>query len=87
MNRVTSVSTPFRRLSRSPPTAVLELTAGTQSIGQVPMQLAAPGPDGRIKNSAQLPLANFPPGEYGMKITVTQGAAKEVREAKATIVD
>jgi VWFA-related protein len=69
------------------PTAVLELTAGTQSIGQVPMQLAAPGPDGRIKNSAQLPLANFPPGEYALKITVTQGTAKEVREAKATIVE
>jgi hypothetical protein len=61
--------------------------AGTQSVGQVPMQLSAPGPDGRIRNSAQLPLANFPPGEYGMKITVTQGAVKEVREAKATIVD
>jgi VWFA-related protein len=69
------------------PTAELELLSGAQSIGKVPMQLAAPGPDGRIRNSAQLPLASFPPGDYGLKITVTQGAAKEVREAKVRITD
>ena len=69
------------------PVAVLELSAGTQTIGQVPMQLAAPGPDGRIRNSAQLPLANFPPGDYGLKVIVTQGTAKEVREAKVKVID
>ena len=66
---------------------VLELLSGTQSIGQVPMELAAPGAEGRIKNSAQLPLANFPAGDYGLKVTVTQGSAKEVREAKVKIVE
>jgi VWFA-related protein len=69
------------------PVGELELLSGGQSIGRVPMQLAAPGPDGRIKNSAQLPLANFPPGEYGLRIMVTQGSAKEVREAKVKITD
>ena len=69
------------------PVAVLELSAGTQTIGQVPMQLAAPGPDGRIRNSAQLPLANFPPGDYGLKVIVTQGSAKEAREAKVKITE
>lgn len=69
------------------PVAVLELSAGPQTIGQVPMQLAAPGADGRIRNSAQLPLANFPPGDYGLKVIVTQGSAKEVREARVKITD
>ena len=69
------------------PTGSSSSSAGTQTIGQVPMQLAAPGPDGRIRNSAQLPLANFPPGDYGLKVIVTQGSAKEVREAKVKMTD
>jgi VWFA-related protein len=73
--------------SGSPISAVLELTQGTQAVGQVPMELAKPNAAGVIEQSSQLPLANFPPGSYGLRIAISQGAEKAVREATFTVVD
>jgi hypothetical protein len=67
--------------------AVLELTSGPQAIAQVPMELAKPNVAGVIEQSSQLPLANFPPGSYTVRITVTQGSARETREAAFTVVE
>lgn len=69
------------------PGATLELLHNGKPLAQAPLQLAAAGADGRIQHTAQLPLANFPPGEYGLRISVTQGSAKEVRDASFTVIE
>ena len=44
-------------------------------------------PDGRISHPGQLPLASFPPGDYVLRVTISQGAQKEAREAAFKVVD
>lgn len=71
----------------APPTGTLEILQGTQSLAQLPLQLPAPGGDARIQHTAQLPLENFPPGEYTLRVNVAQGDAKETRDASFTVVE
>ena len=61
--------------------------SGKQGIGQVPMELAKPNAAGVIEQSSQLPLGNFPAGTYGLRITISQGTEKVVREAGFTVVE
>ena len=44
-------------------------------------------PDGRISHPGQLPLASFPPGDYVLRVTISQSAQKEAREAAFRVVD
>ena len=67
--------------------ATLEIMQGTQSLAQLPMELPKPDTSGRISHVAQLPLASFPPGSYVLRITLTQGGQKEVRDAPFTVVE
>jgi hypothetical protein len=69
------------------PTATLELLADGKPLAQAPVQLPAPGADGRIQETAQLPLANFPPGAYVLRVTIAQGGAQETREARFSVID
>jgi VWFA-related protein len=69
------------------PAATLEILQAGQSLAQLPLQLPAPSADGRIQHTAQLPLENFPAGEYTLRVNVTQGSAKETRDAGFRVVD
>jgi VWFA-related protein len=69
------------------PSATLEIVQGAQSLAQLPMDLPKPDATGRISHVAQLPLASFPPGSYILRITLTQGGQKEVRDAPFTVVE
>jgi hypothetical protein len=69
------------------PTAMLELLADGKPLAQAPVQLPAAGADGRIQETAQLPLANFPAGAYVLRVTIAQGGAQEKREATFTVID
>ena len=51
------------------------------------MELAKPDASGRISHVGQLPLASFPAGKYVMRVTVSQGAQKEARDAAFAVVD
>ncbi len=68
-------------------TAMLELVQGGNVIGKVPLQLAAPAADGRIQHVSQLPLASLQPGDYQLRITVTQATAVETRTAGFHVVE
>ncbi len=70
-----------------PATAMLELVQGGNVIGKVSLQLAAPAADGRIQHVSQLPLASLRPGDYELRITVTQAAAVETRPAAFRVVE
>jgi hypothetical protein len=69
------------------PAATLEILQKGQSLAQLPLQLPPPGADGRIQHTAQLPLENFPAGEYTLRVNVTQGTAKETRDATFTVIE
>jgi hypothetical protein len=51
------------------------------------MELSKPDATGRIAHAGQLPLASFPPGQYVLRTTVSQGAQKEARDATFTVVE
>jgi hypothetical protein len=59
----------------------MEFVKDGNSMGQASPELP-PIKDGRIPYVASLPLENFAPGTYELRLTVSQGAA--VVEQKAT---
>jgi VWFA-related protein len=71
----------------SAPTATLEILQKGQALAQLPMELSKPDATGRIAHAGQLPLASFPPGQYVLRTTVSQGAQKEARDAAFTVVE
>jgi len=71
----------------SAPTATLEILQKGQPLAQLPMELSKPDASGRIAHAGQLPLASFPPGQYVLRTTVSQGAQKEARDATFTVVE
>lgn len=52
----------------------LEIHQNGRAVGQIPAELPAPDESGRVKYASAIPLENFPPGSYEMKIIVKQGA-------------
>jgi len=67
------------------PAASLTLLRGTQPLGSTPLDVPPPDAAGRSVITGQLPTANFPPGDYTLRITVAAGGAGDVREAGFTL--
>ena len=67
--------------SADKPQLTMEFVKDGNSMGQASPELPS-GKDGRIPYVASLPLANFAPGTYELRLTVSQGAS--VAEQKAT---
>lgn len=66
--------------------AELEIVKDGQSLMRAPVNLAAPDASGRIANISQLPIGTLAAGKYTLKLTVSQGDKREVREAAVEIV-
>lgn len=71
----------------APPVASLQLLKMGEPMGEAPLSLAAPGADGGIRHAGQLPLANFPPGRFELRIVVTQGDERQVRTAVFEVIE
>jgi VWFA-related protein len=67
------------------PKMTVELAQAGQSLGQLPIQLPAPDPSGRIQYTGILPIDAFPPGEYELKATVSDGVTKATRSERFTV--
>src|SRR5262249_49638089 len=52
------------------PKMSIELDQGGQALGQLPIQLPAADPAGRIQYTGTIPLDAFPPGNYELKAMV-----------------
>jgi hypothetical protein len=63
----------------------IELAQAGQSLGQLPIQLPAPDQNGRIQYTGTIPLDAFPPGEYELKATVSDGVTKAMRSERFTV--
>jgi len=58
---------------------------GGTPAGQLPIQLPAPDQNGRIQYTGTIPLDAFPPGEYELKATVSDGVTKAMRSERFTV--
>jgi len=67
------------------PSATLEVLGGAEVVARSPVALPQPDPSGRIAHVAQVPLDALPPGRYTIRLTVSQGNQKEVRETAFVI--
>jgi VWFA-related protein len=63
------------------PAATLELLQGGRSLAKIPLQLAAPQPDGRIQQVSRIPIDALPQGTYELRIAIQQGANTETSSA------
>ena len=73
------------RGSTTAPKMSIELAQAGQHLGQLPITLPAPDLNGRIQYTGTIPLDPFPPGEYELKATVSDGVTKAVRSERFTV--
>jgi len=71
--------------STTAPKMSIELAQAGQPLGQLPVQLPAPDQNGRIQYTGTIPLDAFPPGEYELKATVSDGVTKAMRSERFTV--
>jgi VWFA-related protein len=71
--------------STAAPKMSLELAQGGQPLGQLPVDLPVPDQSGRIQYTGTIPLDAFPPGDYELKATVSDGASKVTRSERFTV--
>ena len=67
------------------PGTTLEILRGEEVVSRSPVALPKPDTSGRIAHVAQVPLDALPPGRYTLRLIVTQGNQKEVRETAFVI--
>jgi VWFA-related protein len=66
-------------------TMTLEVVRGGKAIGQMSSELPAPDSSGRIQYASALPLDNFPPGAYELKVTVKDSRTAAARSTLFTV--
>ena len=60
----------------------LEVFQNGRSLGQIPAELPAADEKGSVKYASALPLDNFPPGSYELRVTVKDGQSSLSRAAQ-----
>ena len=68
-------------------TATIEVARGGQVVARTTSELPAPDPTGRIQHAGALPLKGLAPGEYRLKVSVSDGRSVESRDASFTVVE
>jgi hypothetical protein len=71
----------------APKQATIEVLRGELATGKVMADLPAPDASGRIQYAGALPLQGFPPGVYKLKVTVSDGAGFDSRQAAFTVAE
>ena len=69
----------------SPPQLTLEVQQGGKAVGRLSADLPAPDAGGRIQYASALPLDNFQPGAYELKVTVKDARQSVTRSASFTL--
>jgi len=63
----------------------VEVIQNGRSLGQLPAELPAADESGRVKYASALPLDNFQPGGYELRVTVTDGQSRVIRAAQFNV--
>lgn len=67
------------------PKLTLEVLQNNKSIAEVPLKLGAPDAKGRIQYASALPLDSLNPGNYELKISVSDAKSRVSRSAAFTV--
>lgn len=67
------------------PKLTLEILQGAKSLARIPLQLAPPDAQGRIQSASALPLESLSPGNYELKITVSDSHGAVSRSTAFTL--
>ena len=73
--------------SGPPPQATLEVLHDGLVVSQSPAALSAAGASGRMAQLAQISIEGVASGRYTLRVTVTQGDRREVRDASFQLID
>jgi VWFA-related protein len=73
--------------SGAAPQAAVEILLDGQALAKAPSPLPAADSSGRIQHIAQVSIDALSPGRYTLRLTVSQGDRREVREAPFTLID
>jgi len=60
----------------------VEVIQNGRDLGQIPAELPAADEQGRVKYASALPLDNFQPGKYELRVTVKDGQSSVTRAAQ-----
>jgi VWFA-related protein len=71
--------------SGAPAKATIELRQGTRTLATLPAELPEADASGRIQYAGALPLQSLPPGDFTLRVSVTDGAADDARETPFTV--
>jgi hypothetical protein len=63
----------------TPVSASLVLSSNGQKLAEVPLELSAATPAGRIAQVSRIPVEPLPPGTYELRVSVKQGSAAATR--------
>jgi hypothetical protein len=66
----------------SPPKLTVEVLQKGRALAQIPAELPAADPKGRVQFMNALPLEALPPGEYELKVTAADGQSSASRSAR-----
>jgi hypothetical protein len=67
--------------------ATIEVTRGGQVMASTKSDLPAADATGRIQHAGALPLKGFTPGEYRLRVSVSDGRSVSSRDASFTVVE
>jgi hypothetical protein len=73
--------------SGAAPQATLEILREGHTVATAPLALPAAKTSGRIEHLAQLSIDTLSSGRYTLRLTVTQGVRREVRDAAFELID
>jgi hypothetical protein len=71
--------------SKAVPTATLEVLFDGRVLASLPVALDAPDAHGTIRQLAQLPTDALPAGDYVLRLAVSTGGERQVREAQVRL--
>ena len=77
----------FHRRPGSDPSATLEILHSGKAIASVPVDLPPARQDGRLQHVGKLPVGQFPPGTYELRLRLRAGSEEQVRSAYFTIAE
>jgi VWFA-related protein len=68
-------------------TATLEILHSGATIASMPLELPRTAQDGRVQHVGKLPVGQFPPGTYELRLRFRTGADEQLRTAYFTIAE
>jgi hypothetical protein len=67
--------------------ATIEVSRGAQTVARTISELPAPDTGGRIQHAGTIPLKGLAPGDYRLRVAVSDGRTTQTRDAAFSVVE